>query len=233
MFLTFPDLITVAQLMAYGRRGGIAMKRALVLGALMMSMVLFGAASADAATEVQRFEVKGQNASAYFSSVDGTGCIVTYAGVFAGDQVTQSKPQPSTTSSSVYVFLDIVDTCTWTYLTSAYGYAELAPDQFVVDKKLSSADLAAAVELYDYVTGASFTVDVDLHWTATGSPTQTGSRSFYRSPGFSVKYNSKGAFAPASATGTILEGSTNYAANPSDYADLSDAQSGEMVKTKY
>jgi hypothetical protein len=233
MFLTFAGLILVAQSMAHGRRGGIAMKRALVLGVLMMSMVLFGAASTDAATEVQRFEVKGQNASAYFSSVDGTGCIVTYVGVYAGDQVTRSKPQPSATSSGVSVYLDILDNCTWTYLTSASGYSELAPGQFVVDKKLSSADLAAAVELYDYVTGASFTADVDLHWTATGSPTQTGGRSFYRSPGFSVQYNSKGASVPASATGTILEGSTNHAANPSDYAELSDAQFGEMVKTRY
>jgi hypothetical protein len=182
---------------------------------------------------VQRFEVKGQNAYAYFSSVDDTGCIVTYAGVFAGDQVTRSKPQPSATSSSVFVYLDIVDNCTWTYLASAYGYAELTPDQFVVDKQLSSADLDAAVELYNYVTDASFVVDVDLHWKATDSPTRSGGRSFYRSPGFSVKYDSKGTFAPASATGTILEGSTNHAPNPSDYAELSDSQFGEMVKTKY
>jgi hypothetical protein len=233
MFMTFADLITVAQSMSFRRQGGIAMKRALALGVLMTSIVLFGAASADAETEVQRFEVKGQNAYAYFSSVDDTGCIVTYSGVFAGDQITRSKPQPSATSSSVSVFLDIFDNCTWTYLGSAYGYAELAPDQFVVDKKLSSADLAAAVELYNDVTGAPVIVDVDLHWTAAGSPTQMGGRSFYRSPGNSVKYNSKGAFAPASASGTILEGSTNHAANPSDYAELSDSQSGEMVKTKY
>jgi hypothetical protein len=209
------------------------MKQAVMLAMLLVSLVLFGTAAVDAATEVQKFAVKGQAASAYFSSVDDTGCIVSYAGVFAGDQITQSKPQPSTTVSSVFVFLDIVDNCTWTYLTSASGYAELAPDQFVVDKKLSSADLTAAVELYNYVTGASFLVDVDLHWTATGSATQSGSRSFYRSPGFSVKSNFKGAFAPASATGTILDGSTNYAVNPSDYADVSDTQSGEMVKTKY
>jgi hypothetical protein len=233
MFQTFPSLMTVAPSMNHCRRGGIAMTRAVGLIVLMMSLVLFGVASADAATDVQKFAVKGQNASAFFSSVDGTGCIVTYAGVFAGDQVTQSKPQPSATASSVWLFLDIIDNCTWTYLASASGYTELAPEQFVVDKKLSSADLAAAVELYNYVTNASFIVDVDLHWTATGATTQTGSRSFYRSPGFSVKSNFKGAFAPASATGTILDGSTNYAANPSDYADLADTQSGDMVKTKY
>jgi hypothetical protein len=51
MFMTFADLITVAQSMSFSRHGGIAMKRALVLGVLMISMVLFGVASADAETE--------------------------------------------------------------------------------------------------------------------------------------------------------------------------------------
>lgn len=211
------------------------MQRVKWLAAVVVMACLFGSftTKASAETDVQQFSVRGETASAFFSSTDETGCVVTYVGVYASDQVVRIKPEPRTATSSVFVFVDSLDYCEWIYLSSIFGYQEIAADDFVVGKKLASARVKTTVNAYDYVSDTPVEVEITLDWSATDSASRTGSRSFYRAPGFSVKSNFKGAFAPATANGSVVQGGVNLAPNSAEYADIADIDYGDMVKIKY
>ena len=205
---------------------------AVVVGVCLVSACAF-VSEARAYTDVQQFSVKGSTAIAFFTNTDESGCVVTYVGVYASDEVTRVKPEPATATSSVFVFVDKLDYCDWVYLASIFGYQEIAVDDFAVEKKLSDANLGALISAYDYVSGMPTQLEVLLNWSATGPVSQIGSRSFYRTPGFSVKSNFKGAFAPATASGSVILDGVNLVPNASDYAEIADISFGDMVKIKY
>ena len=203
--------------------------------AILVLTYVFGVlpSGASAETDVQQFSVRGTTVSAFFSSTDEAGCVVTYIGVYASDEVVRIKPDPRTATSSVFVFVDRVDYCTWVYLSSIFGYQELAADDFVADNKLTNAHLHALVSAYDYVSDTAVELKIGLDWSATDDPIRTASRSFYKTPGFSVKSNFKGAFAPATANGEVTLAGVNLIPGPSEYADIADIRYGDMVKTQY
>ena len=160
------------------------------------------------------FRAKGPSADAYFSTIDGSGCVFTDIYVFASDNTNQSPPGRAGKSSSVNMFISQYDTCTDTQLFAADGFASLAPSEFQVNKKLTSASLRATVTMFDYVSGTPFDVFVDLDWTGNGPLSRQNGHSNYQSPGCSFKSRFNGTSRSAEVSGSVSDGTTNFTPEP-------------------
>jgi len=110
------------------------------LGFLSLALVL--PANAAVTTELVRY--KGLTAQAYFSSTEG--CIETIVYVHASDGTVKVEPGGPEAASGGDVSLFQNDVCTGTALRSAYGRAQLAPDQFRINDEFTTASLAALTQ---------------------------------------------------------------------------------------
>ena len=155
------------------------------------------------------FKFRGDSADAYFSDFDG--CVYTDVYVFASDGINQSPPGPGGASSGTSLFIYQYDSCTDTQLLAAEGFASLAGPDFQVAGKLSSAALNATVSMYDYVSGTSFDVDVNLTWTGGSETSRQSSNYHFDSPGCKVNSRFRGTFRSAGVSGSISDGVTNFA----------------------
>jgi hypothetical protein len=193
--------------------------------AVLAIVLNVGAAQAASAAGAERYDFKGDNAYADFFTESG--CVVTYVSIFATDDRTRSGPEGSASRSGAYASMYQYDSCTWQQLKSAYGYTELAPDAFQL--RGQDANLATTVELFDYVSGSSIPVTIDVTWTATGSSSTGISHYLYRSPSFKEIYHSVGTYREASAVGTMTTSDgTNLTPNPTSYAALASSKSGYL-----
>lgn len=183
------------------------------------------------------FKFRGDTADAFFYSEDSSG-IQTYASVWVSDGVVQSPPGRPGTSSQVYVSIYRVDpnaSCGPDFcpppLLDAFGSASLEDSAFRTIKKLTSASLTATeVYVYDYVSGNSFPVAIDLHWDGTGVLQQESSRFTSKYPGCQIKSSYSGSYRFAEATGSISDGSTEYTqGEPSEYANIYSVKQGDMA----
>jgi hypothetical protein len=200
--------------------------RPLILG----FAVLLPATPVLAATTVFHSTFKGQAASAFFVSVDPSGCIDTAVSVNAQDEATKVDGQPGVTSVA-FLFISVFDNCTQTSLVSAAGSAALAPDDLIV-QKLDSATLDTSIEVDDFASGTTFTVDVSLNWTGVGDQFRGKTHSHFTSPGFRVNSRFDATSRGATASGTVSDGTTNYTPAPDLAANLVMAKSGDVVVQK-
>ena len=166
-------------------------------------------ASASAGDKV---EIKTSSAEAFFSSVDPSGCITTFVWVFAGE--------PSSEPGQAGLIIRQCDACTFTQVLDAYGSAELADLEFQVAPNLASATLETTVNIYDYVSGLSFDVYVDLTWTGIGTPNRYTSNSQWHDRNCHEISHHHGVSRTAEASGTISDGQTDFAPAPSVEARL-------------
>lgn len=198
-----------------------------LLVVLALAMTAFSQHSSASAGGV--FKFRGEGASAIFSSVDTSGCVWTDVYLNADEGISQSPPGRGNASSGVGLFISQYDICANIQLLAADGFASLAEPDFRVFGKLSSATLAATVNVYDYMSNTSFDVYVDLTWTGTGDINRQSSHTHFDSPG--CKFNSRfiGSFRPAVATGSVSDGFTNFTPDPSLGYDIYSAKNGEVV----
>lgn len=174
------------------------------------------------------FKFKGQSASAYFSSADPSGCIYTDVSVYASEQISASQPGPGSPSSGTNVSIYQYDACTGTQLLAADGFAPLADADFEVSKKLESAKLNATVNVFDYVSGTSFDVSLDLTWTGTSSLGHQMSHFQYQFAGCHQNLHTNGTFRFAQAIGAVSAGTTEFAPSPAVDASIFSAKSGDV-----
>jgi len=193
---------------------------------LLAFALLLPATPVLAANDVFHFSFKGQSADAFFSSTDQTGCIETFVGVFAEDGKIKVVGQPAVTSQA-FTFIDVFDFCTSTLVLSAFGSATLAPADFVM-QKLDSATLATSIEVFDFVSGTSFTVDVSVNWTGVGDPSRVKEHFQIKSPTFKLNARFDGTSRDATASGTVADGTTNFTPDPAVSASLANVKSGEV-----
>lgn len=175
------------------------------------------------------FKFKGEGASAVFSSVDASGCVITDVYVNADEGKNQNPPGPGSSSSSLALFISQYDACTDTLLLAADGFTLLADSDFQVFGSLRSATLHATVNVFDYVSNTSFDVFVDLSWAGHGSVNREKRHTQFSSPGCRVNSRFDLTFRPAVATGSVSDGSTNYTPEPSLGYDIYKAKSGDVV----
>ena len=155
-----------------------------LLVVLALALATFSQTTTASAGSV--FHFKGQGADAFFSTTDPSGCIFTDVFVFASEEVFQNPPGPRSASSATSLFISQYDACTGTQLLAADGFASLADPDFQVLGKLNSATLTATVSMFDFVSGTSFDVDVNLAWTGAGPLSRQNGNSHFHSPGCSV-----------------------------------------------
>jgi hypothetical protein len=102
-----------------------------------------------------------------------------------------------------------------------------------MDRKLSSGVLTATVPMQDYVSNNTFTVSVNVSWTGTGPVGRQVSTSHFKGPGFSGTNHFQGTYRNATATGSVNDGTTEWAASPAAYAQLFASTQGYVSITTY
>ncbi|HEX9596174.1 MAG TPA: hypothetical protein VF982_04790, partial [Anaerolineales bacterium] len=92
-----------------------------------------------------------------------------------------------------------------------------------------SANLNTSIELFDFVTGTSFTVDVNLNWTGTGDLFRQSFSFKSMTPKCKFMDSSRGTFRSAEAAGVISDGTTNFTPEPTSDASLNNTHSGTLI----
>lgn len=171
---------------------------------------------------------KGEAATAFFSQTSD-GCLYTDTYLFAGAGKLQNPPGAPEANNWANVSVYRYDSCTGTWLTGASGSVAINNATFQIDQQLNAAHLQTTVPMYDWMTGASFNLAVDLTWAGNGDLTRSKSQNQYQSPGCKFKSQFNGSFRSAVASGTISDGATNYAIGAYQFADLQSVKSGNVT----
>jgi hypothetical protein len=162
------------------------------------------------------FKFREKAVQAYFDSYDASGCIETSGYVVADLGLSGSD-------ATAYVAVSRYDYCTETYL---YADGSTTQVNLQVGNKLDAASLIATIPVYDYYNDVSFDLAVNLAWTATGPASTSSNHSTFRGPGYKNVSTFRGTFRPAEATGSISDGTTNFAPNASYWAEIDNIKSG-------
>jgi hypothetical protein len=154
------------------------------------------ASDASAATNTYRYSSDTASWNTFSSSDDG--CVSTYSYIYAYETLDKSGTGRGTTSTYAWYSAGSYNYCTGEF-SSAYGDAT----GITFSASSSRASLSGTFTVYDYFSGTSSNVDVNLSWTATGA----SSRSMYQDhsnwPGVRIHSKYTGTTREASVTGTI------------------------------
>jgi len=193
-----------------------------------MTLAIFGEHGTASAGGGGAFRFQGQSAVANFSSIDDSECIVTDVYLWGSDAIVSPTPGPGSPTSAAYVSIERYDVCNDTYLLYATGMTELSDTDFQVAKKYESALLNAPITVYDYESGDSFQVQLDLTWTAKGPLTHEETHILSRNPGCMMNVHANGLVRSAQVSGTVSDGVTNFTPEPSQSGEIGSLQSGNV-----
>lgn len=199
----------------------------------LLPAILFCAAlalpSSSAAAPGQTFhsKFKGLTADAAFFSSDPSGCVTTSAFVTATNGRTAMLGRPEA-SSSVSVSLSQFNGCTGMDLLEAFGFATLPEGAFLINKKLTSATLTTSVEVSDFISSTTFTVDISLSWSGSGALSASKDHFLLRQPGLTVNLTAFSTSRQATASGSMAGNGTDFSPFPSAFADLMDVKQGVL-----
>jgi hypothetical protein len=184
---------------------------AVLLAVALLGLVLPGTAQAE---EAFVFRFDGLAATAFFSSTDPSGCILSEVSLGAQDESQQIPPGAASTSRFAYAVISVYDFCTSTSLLDAAGLTPLGDGEFQVAKTLQSATLNTTIPVFVYGTGSTIDVGVAMTWTSTGEVSRLNEHSHLEFPGFIVHGHILGVFHDTVASGTVTDGLTNFTPNP-------------------
>ena len=157
------------------------------------------------------------NVSTFISSFDPSGCISTTVSVFAYEQVILGQPSPGSRESAVHLLIRQFDTCEGITLLDAEAFPSLADSDLQISGNLASATLNTTVNVYDSVSNSYFDVLIDLTWTGTGSLLHYHRhfKDIWPGAGCKALEHSNEALRYAEASGTVSDGTTNFASGSS------------------
>jgi hypothetical protein len=196
----------------------------LVLG-LALSVTVTPAA---AKTETLHFRFQGQSAFASFSTFDETGCIHTFVRLFAQDGRVKQDGRPEVESMAI-VNISQVNDCTYEFLLLAIGFTALAPDEFVIDKKLNQATLTTTIVVEDTIISMTFPVDINVTWTGIGETSTVKEHFQIKEPGLKENFRFMGISRGAQASGTVTGLGTNFTPEPTTIANMRAETSGDVT----
>jgi len=202
------------------------MKRLFLILALALTALAATSVSGAAGASTLHFSFKGQFAEAVFDSLDPSGCVETFVFVEGVNGTVKETGHP-TVSSMAVITIDQFDFCTGTETLFAEGQATLAAGEFQI-KMLTTATLNATIEVFDFVSGASFPVDVSVSWTGVGATTTQKDHFQIKGPDFKVNSRFMGTFRDATASGTVSDGTTNFTPESAVFADMGSVKQGEV-----
>ncbi len=158
-----------------------------------------------------------------------SGCVFTDIGVFASDNF--SRTGANTTQGS-YLSVEIFtyNNCTGYYISSGWGDDAAGTVQFSATANSLTARDNIEVQTYSPDgTSSTATYTVDLTWKYIGSPIRSESDYHYQAPTFVTSVHYTGTGGNAIVSGTLSDGTTNFAATPSTDAEWLNADSGTFV----
>lgn len=206
------------------------MKRAISISGALLTILSFSLPAMAATTE--KFQVKGQNASASFYQSDD--CSSSGVSVWAADSVSRSAPGAPTSEKGANVSYWNSNWCTGKY---SYGYGYAPNVTFTANNQLSSASLKGTFKVDEYSSEnpdstTAKTVDVALNWTGTGETFRGHSSSHYQWMGGMSHSRYVGSYRTADVSGSVTMDGKNLIANLPGFGDLNSSSSGSMQITK-
>lgn len=204
---------------------------AVILSIVVASLVLAGTATL-ATLNLRHVHASGTGLNACFPSAgsstchfsgftayaqfnpDSDSCIYTSASIFVADKVLRDQPGEPAGQPFISVSIFRLDTCASGYTPLEDAYGTTTSVDIKHDAALGSASATATVPITDYYTQATSTVTIDLKWKGIGSLTNVIDRQAYGSGHFMFRTHFTGDSRAAVVSGTISEGTTNYAATP-------------------
>jgi hypothetical protein len=198
-----------------------------LLAALALVLAAFSQHRTALADDI--FHSRGQSATAFFSTMDPSGCIVTNVFVFASEEGFRSPPKPGETASWTEFAVSRYDACTETVLLDAEGFAVLSDPDFQASRKLDSAVLNTTVNAFDEVSRTWFEVSIHLNWAGTGPLTPQNSTTHFDSPDCHINAHFNNPLRAAEASGTVSDGTTNFTPEPSVEAAISSSNYGVVT----
>jgi hypothetical protein len=192
--------------------------------------VAFGLPSRSLAAPNQtlHFKFMGLTADAVFDSFDASGCIDTFVFVTGTNGRILMPGGPQVTSSAA-VSISQFDFCTSTDLLEAFGFISLPAGAFQIDKKLTSATLNTTVAVTDFISSATFNVDLSISWTGSGGLTVSKNHNLLRQAGLMINETFSGSFRQGTASGSVTGNGTNFSPLATVFADLTDVKQGQLV----
>ena len=166
---------------------------------------------------IQKDTFRGSIAEAYDESYDEVTGVFSFAGAQVMDGWAKTKGNRSekfsmlviNTSESTFDEANQI----YTY-TDWFGFADLAPDQFSIDRKLAGATVTADLTLSGYSCVDDFVnevfectdlgsadVAVDIDWTGQGRVIRSSSRSSDQFDGFRMRFSGRSTSRDASVAG--------------------------------
>lgn len=228
---------TLARSRSRKKQGMPRRRRQIVIGVVTVASVILAlfagvvvAPRTAHAAQVQISQVRTETAFAIFESTDATGCIDTLVFVGGSDSIELTLPGGPQEGPAIEVQISQVNLCTNKFLLEATGISSVI--DFHVAQDLSTATLTASqVVVHDALTGTAFDVAVNVTWDGTGSVTRHAGTSHFRAPGMVMNAVEVGFTRAAQATGTIVNGTTNYIPVPSSVGEVQDVTSGTITIT--
>ncbi len=178
------------------------------------------------AMAIGMFKFRGLGANASFSSLDG--CIRTNVDVFTAEATLQTIPSRRIPFSSVDLFIAQYDECQNIQLLAVEGVADLGEPDLQISPKLEWATLHTTVTVRDALTNESFDVSVNLTWADIAPVTREHILFHFGDNTCQTHSRHIATFRAAEATGSISDGTTNFAPEPSLGANLISSNSAEM-----
>jgi hypothetical protein len=177
--------------------------------------------------------ISASTAFAVFGSTDD--CLRTTVWISSTDGRWAAQPGPATTSGLTSVAIQVTDACGRIAVAAGGGPAPLfdwVGQDFVplaATPRLTSARVATSQEGIDAVSGDTFTVAIDVEWTAAGSLDADPVRSHVRFPGeVVVNSHDNNLLRPATATATVTIDGQLLALDPTWDASMELVRSGCM-----
>jgi hypothetical protein len=178
---------------------------------------------------------KEHSANANFSTVSNDACpIITTASI----NVFESLQLPGKTSNqSIFLFISQYD-CNNNQLEGADNFdpntglpSFTGTIQF--GSGLTTAKVIGTANMFDFVSGTSFTATINVTWQAYGPSTTFIDSSHNRGAGFIINMHFHGSDRAAEASGTVTNmDNSNIAASPDSFADINNSSGGTVLLNK-
>jgi hypothetical protein len=168
---------------------------------------------------------KGQTASASFEAT--TACTVTDIFVFVNANFSRSGGATQT-SSFLNLSTEMYNTCTGSY---SEGVGQDYNPTVQSSSGALTAQGSADVQTYNSSDGTTSTTTytVNLTWKGFGKPSRQVDSSHFQSPGFITQTHFTGTSQSALVTGTLSDGTTNFAGSSTNFGESLSADSGTFV----
>jgi hypothetical protein len=214
------------------------MKFLVTAAALLVAGVVVSQSASAAPPQKDSSSFKGDSASIWLSHFEPSfspdpymACgMLTDVSISASSNVVRTEPGKPMASTEIFANVYAYDTCTGDTLFSGYGV--LTNAGFVSDGT-KSASLKATIDVFNWYTGSTAPLSLNLTFTGSGDVSHGSYHSNDRWGNTTYHSRSSGAYREAIASGDVVWGGVDLMDVSSASASLSKVSWGYRVISKY